>query len=224
MLKNTLMLCLRNIFLNHQKCFLLKLVKMRTIKRFNMSPSSKNIFIIIGSNGVGKSTIIPLLKQKLANNFRIYDFDERGVPNNADKTWRQSETFHWLKLGKTNLQSNIITIICGFMKPNEIIDISEKLDIHSQVCLLDINEVNLKERLLSRYKNDKNVKELLRATGKTVNKFIEDNIYVSSLLRKTSKEHFFHILDTNQLSTAQVTESVLRWIMRCETENFLIKS
>lgn len=183
-----------------------------------MSPYSINIFMIIGSNGVGKSTIIPLLKQGLANNFHIYDFDERGVPNKADKTWRQLETFHWLKLGKTNLQSNTSTVICGFMKPNEIIEISESLDMHPRVCLLDINEVNLKERLLSRYKNDKNTKELLRATGKTVNKFIEDNIYTLSLLRKTSKEHFFHILDTNQLSPTQVAKSVLQWIMRREAE------
>lgn len=170
------------------------------------------IFLIIGSNGVGKSTIIPLLKQRLANNFHIHDFDERGVPNNADKTWRQLETFHWLELGKTNIESNISTIVCGFMKPNEIVEASGKLGVHPQVCLLDVDEINLKERLLSRYQNDENTKELLRATGKTVNKFIEDNVYISALLRKSSKEYFFHILDTNQISPIQVAESVLRLI------------
>ena len=183
-----------------------------------MSLSPANIFLIIGSNGVGKSTLIPLLKSRLSNNFHLYDFDERGVPNNADRTWRQSEMFHWLELGRKNLESNISTVVCGFIKPNEIVEASGKLGVHPQICLLDVDETNLKERLLSRYQNDKNIKELMRTTSKTVDKFIEDNVHASLFLRKTSQEYFFHILDTNQLTPALVAEDVLLWIMQYKTE------
>ena len=104
------------------------------------------------------------------------------------------------------------------MKPSEIVEASGKLGVHPQVCLLDVNEVNLKKRLLSRYQNDENTKELMRATSKTVDKFIEDNVYISLFLRKTSQDHFFHILDTNKLNMAQVAEGVLRWIVQCSNK------
>ena len=67
-----------------------------------------------------------------------------GVPNNADKTWRQSGSIPLAGVRKTNLESNISTIVCGFMKPSEIVEASGKLGVHPQVCLLDVNEVNLK--------------------------------------------------------------------------------
>ena len=87
----------------------------------------------------------PYLNQGLETIFTFMILTSGGVPNNADKTWRQSETFHWLELGKTNLESNISTIVCGFMKPSEIVEASGKLGVHPQVCLLDVNEVNLKK-------------------------------------------------------------------------------
>jgi len=44
------------------------------------------LFIITGVNGIGKSTIIPELKGLLnSKNFVVHYFDERGVPDKADR-------------------------------------------------------------------------------------------------------------------------------------------
>jgi len=53
------------------------------------------LFLVTGVNGIGKSTLTSTLSQKLdINIFDVHDFDERDVPNNADKSWRKSEITH----------------------------------------------------------------------------------------------------------------------------------
>ena len=74
------------------------------------------IFLITGVNGIGKSTLMSQLKNKLEGDiFNIHDFDERGVPDNANQEWRLSETLHWIKVGKENINNAKATVICGFM-------------------------------------------------------------------------------------------------------------
>ena len=58
---------------------------------------TKKIFFIGGASGSGKTTIIPALKEKLPSNFAIYDFDDIGIPENADTSWRQEATEKWLQ-------------------------------------------------------------------------------------------------------------------------------
>ena len=55
---------------------------------------SKTTFVI-GTNGVGKTTVMNEVRKLISgSNFELHDFEERGVPDNADKTWRISETLH----------------------------------------------------------------------------------------------------------------------------------
>ncbi|MES2436797.1 MAG: hypothetical protein V4519_02195 [Patescibacteria group bacterium] len=176
--------------------------------------NSSNIFLIIGPNGVGKTTLIPLLQSKLSHNFEIHDFDERGVPDNVDRIWRQSETLYWLELSKSNLLKRISTIICGFMKPAEIIEASNKLEIRPVVCFLDINKENLEKRLLGRYQTEESIKNLERVTNKSVEKFIQDNVYVTSLLKKDSEQNDFVIIDTSNRSPEEVSQDLINWISK----------
>jgi len=70
------------------------------------------LFIITGVNGIGKSTIIPELKGLLnSKNFVVHDFDERGVPDKADREWRKSETRHWVTVAGHNISKNLSTIV-----------------------------------------------------------------------------------------------------------------
>ena len=173
-----------------------------------------NIFFIIGVNGVGKSTLIPFLRSSLDGaKFVVHDFDERGVPNNADKNWRASETFHWMKTGKTNTGKGISTIICGFSKPQEIIDAAAKLDGEPKVCLLDANADVISQRILSRYITPESIAELYRTTGKAPKKFVMDNVYISSKFREESQKNLFHILDTSDLSPEQISAEIIKWVV-----------
>jgi hypothetical protein len=49
-------------------------------------------YFIGGVSGSGKTAIIPDLKKILGNSITVYDFDDIGVPDGADKKWRQEST------------------------------------------------------------------------------------------------------------------------------------
>ncbi|MDA8611367.1 hypothetical protein N9L18_00690 [Candidatus Pacebacteria bacterium] len=174
----------------------------------------KNIFYITGVNGIGKTTLISQLTQKLnIDIFEIHDFDERGVPDNADKTWRKSETLHWTQVGKENTKKGSKTIICGFMKFSEILDSLEKEEAQGEICLLDANEEIITERILGRYKNNPGgIADLNRAVGKTPEKFASDNVWISSQFRDQAKESGYFIIDTSNLSPEEVGKKVIDWI------------
>ncbi|MEK7069791.1 MAG: hypothetical protein AAB962_01915, partial [Patescibacteria group bacterium] len=79
------------------------------------------IYFISGVNGIGKTTIMPPLEALLSNDkYEIHDFDERGVPENADGVWRISETRHWVNKGIELGNENKSIIVCGFIKPAEL--------------------------------------------------------------------------------------------------------
>lgn len=167
-------------------------------------------FFIIGANGVGKTTILTFFKKLLSkDNFIIYDFDERGVPDNADKDWRKSETEYWLKLGEENKKDDKNTVIFGFAKPEEIEEISQTLLEKPIVICLDANGETISERIKSRYHTKESINELLRTTGKSVDKFIMDNIYYSNFLRDSCLKYGYQIVDTTGKIPDEVSIKVL---------------
>lgn len=160
------------------------------------------IYFIVGVNGVGKTTLISHLQPLLAEGgFEIHDFDERGVPYGGGRAWRISETEYWLELGVKNKERGVTTIICGFAKPQELGD-------RAEIILLDANGEIIEERLKNRYQTDASIAELNRTTGKTVEKFITDNVYYSSILRKECEEAGCKIVDTTLLSPDKVAQLV----------------
>jgi broad-specificity NMP kinase len=173
-----------------------------------------NVFFVIGANGVGKTTTCDLLKDKLSvSSFSVYDFDERGVPDNADKDWRRSETEYWLTLGTENKKLNKNTVVCGFMKPEEIEEIADKMGDRPVVILLNADADTISKRIKSRYIDGSSIKELFRATNKSVEKFIEDNIYYSNILSESCLQNNYTIIETTNKNGAQVAKEVSDFIL-----------
>lgn len=56
-----------------------------------------NIYFIGGASGSGKTAVMPYLKKILGNEIAVHDFDDIGVPKDADKKWRQKSTEKWLE-------------------------------------------------------------------------------------------------------------------------------
>lgn len=106
------------------------------------------IYFVVGASGVGKSTLLPLLRENHRDIF-FHDFDDIGVPENADKRWRQQSTNAWLERGAQEDQN---TCVLGGAVPGEIIStpfyINHKPDI--SLCLLDCNDEVRYQRLLNR--------------------------------------------------------------------------
>lgn len=54
------------------------------------------VYCIGGASGSGKTAIKDELQNGLGDAYRVYDFDDIGVPIHADKQWRQETTERWL--------------------------------------------------------------------------------------------------------------------------------
>lgn len=165
------------------------------------------IFFVTGVCGVGKTTIISPLTSLLGVGFHVHDFDEEGVPNNVDRSWRLQKTQHWIDLGLQNLKKNISTIICGFTKPDEV--------HHDCVVLilLDAEKQTIEKRLWNRYQTPQSVSIIEKITAKPVQKFIDDNVYYSSIMRDIAQKHNLKIIDTTRLSPTQVANEVAEYVM-----------
>lgn len=178
-------------------------------------PLMNTVFFVIGANGVGKTSVLNLLKNQLSiGHFSVYDFDERGVPDNADKDWRISETEYWLSVGIENKRQNKNTVVCGFMKPEEIEEVAERLGDRPVVIFLEADANSISERIKSRYLDENSVKELFRATGKSVEKFIEGNVYYSNILRESCLQYGYDVVDTTGKRPEEVTKEVVNIICK----------
>ena len=175
-----------------------------------MTHESK-IYFITGVCGVGKTTVIPHLKSLLNNeNYDIHDFDERGVPDGADRQWRIKETEYWINYGKQNIKDNISTIICGFSNPKEIIYSD---DNNIKFILLDADDKTIRQRISERYQTAKSKQELKRVSGDTVERFIEDNINFLTTLRSIcEKDKRCNIIDTINKSPKKIAKQVVEII------------
>ena len=173
------------------------------------------MYFITGVCGVGKTAIIPFLRSDLSKEeYDIRDFDERGVPEDVDKKWRIKETEYWLNIGLANAERNIITIVCGFTKPNEIKNLITSKDIDSFICFLDASGEEIRSRLGNRYSDKRYVEELKKASGETPEESIEANIGYTSEFREICEQHKCKIIDAIDLSPEKVASKVAQWIKR----------
>ncbi len=176
------------------------------------------IYFISGVNGVGKSTIMPFLNLLLPKNkFEIHDFDERGVPENADKNWRISETKHWINEGAKLAQENKGIIICGFVKPTDFPDLSESDFLEIIKIFLDAQPELIRQRLINRYTKDGFFDESQKVIGKPIEEFIAGNIYILGQMKKMFGELNCPIIDTTDLTPKEVARKVAYIILQIQS-------
>ncbi|MBP6931443.1 MAG: AAA family ATPase [Candidatus Pacebacteria bacterium] len=120
-------------------------------------------YFITGTSGSGKTTLMNSLKGKLpTGSFRVYDFDEIGVPENADKKWREESTDKWIQISNENEKNKISTVICGVSAPSEILN-SPSLNKDTDLVfgILHADDEVIKSRLKERGWNDQLIQDNL---------------------------------------------------------------
>lgn len=107
-----------------------------------------NIYFIGGASGSGKTAVIPHVQKILGNRLDVYDFDDIGVPENADKKWRQRLTEMWLtKL----LSKGKDACILGQIVLGEILACPSAKHLSKvNFCLLDVSDFVRVQRLKRR--------------------------------------------------------------------------
>lgn len=167
------------------------------------------IYFISGVNGVGKTSIMPFLKTSLPNNqFEIHDFDERGVPANADGNWRISETKYWVDLGSELALKGKCIIVCGFVKPTDFHEMLSSGLFGITMIFLDATPEVIRQRLVGRYTKDGYFDESQMVIGKPISVFIDGNIYISEQMKESFAKLNYPIIDTSELAPEKVARKV----------------
>jgi broad-specificity NMP kinase len=171
------------------------------------------IYFISGVCGVGKSSLIPHLKNILpTDKFDVRDFDERGVPDGADRNWRKGEVKNWLEVGKLSALEGISTVVCGFVKRTDFEEASNKNIPEIKTVLLDADSKTIRERLAGRYSVNGIFDETKKVIGKPVTEFIESNVYYCDIMRKECMEEGWDVIKTPGLTPEEVARKVSKLV------------
>lgn len=168
------------------------------------------IFFVTGVNGVGKSAIIPHLKSILpADGFAVHDFDVRGVPADADRTWRISETKYWIGEGE-RLAGEKSTVICGFIKPSDLGEYGLVRAGMPEIVLILLHARPdvIEQRLVGRYTKNGIFDESQKVIGKPIAEFINGNVWFAEQIRSEFENSGYPIIDASDIIPEKVAREV----------------
>lgn len=192
------------------------------------------LYFIGGASGSGKTACIEAL-QRLLPNAIIHDFDNIGVPDNADSHWRQQATEKWLQKVIDEISSDQPYIICGQVVLGEILASpsgAQLLPIHS--CLLDVTDIERVKRLNYCGTYGANQDTLNWAAWLRMHHV--DPQWEQHVIKNHAWENLefsrwdnllswgdlavTHVIDTTSLSIAEVAQSLFEWITKYDpTDN-----
>jgi len=115
------------------------------------------LYFIGGASGSGKTAVMPHLKELLGDGIAVYDFDDIGVPEGANKKWRQESTEKWLQ---KLLSDGKDACLLGQIVLGEILSCPSATQIDKiNFCLLDVSDFERIKRLKKRntYGADQNM-------------------------------------------------------------------
>lgn len=176
---------------------------------------TSKIYFISGVCGVGKSSVLKHLKNLLpTDKYDIRDFDERGVPDGGGQEWHDGETFLWLDIAKENSKKDKSTIVCGFQNPERFRQLHKKeVHIPATLFLLHASADTLRKRLFGRYPTTESILEINRASGVSLDKFVEDNVSFAPQLRILFEEENSLVIETDTMTPEEVAKEISKQIL-----------
>lgn len=157
-----------------------------------------NIFFITGTSGSGKTTLLNNLKKLLPENFELHDFDEIGVPKDADEGWRKEAVGYWLNRAKTYLDQDKAPVICGVIMPSEALHAPERpKDTPLNFIFIEVDDETIAERL-----RKKGFDEALIAA----------KINLAHYLDEAVKKQKYHFIVDGSKSPEKVARACADWI------------
>ena len=189
------------------------MIYITLIFKYNLVMNKKTIYFISGASGVGKTSVIKHLKGILPENYEVHDFDETGVPDNADSVWRKQRSNEWIKEGIEKLFNKQGFVVCGVSHPEEIESFKKIFtSTNIEMILLTAKDSVIRERLMKRNRDKKTKEDLERAAGK-IDKFIEDSINFSYVLKDLCEKYNYSIIDTTFISPEEVSNKLKELIV-----------
>lgn len=159
------------------------------------------MYIITGVCGVGKSTVIPFLQEKLGSKYEVKEFDERGLPAIVTKKWKETEVKKWFEYAEKLLQQNKVLVLCGVIR---YANLKPFLDagfnnFSPKVILLHAQDSIIRKRLENRYQHTKHV------NGKETEIFIDEILYTQKQMKNEYSNIFLKSIDVSLLTPKEVS-------------------
>lgn len=182
------------------------------------------LYFIGGASGSGKTAVMSHLKELLGDNIILYDFDDIGVPEDADKKWRQESTEKWLQ---KLLKGGKDAFLLGQIVLGEILACPSAKGIDKvNFCFLDVSDFERIGRLKKR--NTYGVDQNMLNWSSWLRMHHKDPQWMQHVLKENCwKELSFSlwdqlanwdsavdvkIIDTTELSLNEVATKVADWI------------
>jgi hypothetical protein len=171
------------------------------------------IFFVSGVSGVGKTAALKELKKTLSSaEYDVRDLDERGVPDGGGFDWLKSETRHWIDVANANAKEGKNTIVCGFANPEMLDEVHQDSDVPCTPVLLHASGETIRQRLIGRYPTEESVREIMRASGTSLEAFIQNSMSFAPQLREIFEKRQLPIIDTDDKTPEQVGNEVAELI------------
>jgi broad-specificity NMP kinase len=147
------------------------------------------------------------------NLYDVRDLDERGVPDGGGIEWLKNETRYWLDVAKESSKIDKSTIVCGFANPELFDEIyNGDTDIPAKIILLNASANTIHARLMGRHDTPESIKEIERASGVSLNQFIENNSNFSVEFKNIFEKRKLPIVETDNMNPEQVSNEVVKII------------
>ena len=190
------------------------------------------LYFIGGASGSGKTAVMPHLKELLGDDIAIYDFDDIGVPEGADKKWRQESTEKWLQ---KILSKGKDACLLGQIVLGEILSCPSAKQIDKiNFCLLDVRDFERIRRLKKRntYGADQNMlnwsawlRMHTRDPEWTPHVIQEDAASIMDFTKLSALKSYeevanVKILDTTDLALNEVAGQLADWVRSFDIASF----
>jgi gluconate kinase len=173
---------------------------------------------ISGVCGAGKSTMARQLAEILpAAQFSVCEFDYPGVPSNTPDTWRAERTETWLRIAVENARSNISTVVCGLVHPDEVLAASSaSLVPPIRFIFLEATHEEIARRLRERYAIPLFAELLWRQDHITPEAFIPTMFPYQRELRDlfSNAKYGTLLVETTGRSVTETTQQLAAWILK----------
>lgn len=162
---------------------------------------------------MGKSTVVKGLREKDPEGFEIFDFDELGVPLDADTNWRIETTGKWLDKAQEVAEEGKVLVLVGLTQPDEVETVAKEKGIEVRYCMLEAEEEELERRLKAwRFSTPERIALLKKYEGVTVDEYLEKNRNHINLIRKEAEKRNAYFIDTTSLKPDDVVRKVLDFL------------
>lgn len=170
------------------------------------------IYFISGVCGVGKTSVAKHLKQILpSDKFDVRDFDERGVPDGGGFDWHDRETLYWLAAAAENAYRGKSTVISGFVEPRRFAKVyKEKEHPPAELLLLHASAHTIRKRLMGRYTTPESIQDLNRASGFSLEAFVENNASYVATLHSIFQKAGAPTIQTDSKTPQEIAQEIAR--------------